>query len=225
MTNSENHGHRKRLRERFRQVGLDGLHDYEMFELLLSFVIPQRDLKPLAKTLIKQFKTPGGVLSASVEDLMTVNGLGERSAALLKLVKELGEVYLAEKIFDHDVLSSPAAVRDFCRMKLGGNEREAFMVIFVNPKNYVINYQVLQQGTVDHATVYPREIISAALRYLATGIILVHNHPSGECTPSKADLKITAAVVKAAATIDLRVLDHLIVSRGNYLSFAEKSLI
>ncbi|MCF6174667.1 MAG: DNA repair protein RadC [Victivallaceae bacterium] len=224
MDKTDNYGHRERLRERFRQVGLNGLHDYEMFELLLSFAISRRDLKPIGKALIRRFKTPGGVLSASIDELTTVNGIGEHSALLIELVNELCGEALAEKIFDHDVLSSPGAVRDFCRMKLGG-EREAFMVIFLNPKNHVINYQVLQQGTVDHATIYPREIVTAALRHLATGIILIHNHPSGECTPSRADLKITEAVVKAAEAIEVKVLDHLIVSRSNYLSFAEKSLI
>jgi DNA repair protein RadC len=225
MAQTDNHGHRERLRQRFCQVGIDGLHDYEMLELLLSFVIPQRDLKPLAKALIRKFKTFGGVLSASMDELQVVNGIGERSAILFKLVHDLAGVYLAEKIFDHDVLSSPGAVRDFCRMKMGGRKREAFMVIFLNPKNHVITYQVLQEGTIDHATIYPREIVTAALRHLATGIIMVHNHPSGECTPSQADLKITESIVNAAAAIEVKVLDHLIVSRENYLSFSEKSLI
>lgn len=225
MGQTDNHGHRERLRSRFCKVGLNGLHDYEMFELLLSFVIPRRDLKPLGKSLIKKFKTTSGVLSASFDELIKVNGIGEHSAILIGLVNELCVEALAEKIFDHDVLSSPGAVRDFCRIKLGGGEREAFMVIFLNPKNHVICYQVLQLGTVDHATIYPREIVTAALRHLATGIVLVHNHPSGECTPSRADLKITEAVVKAAEAIEVKVLDHLIVSRSNYLSFSEKSLI
>ncbi len=225
MEKSDNHGHRERLRERFCQVGIGGLHDYEMFELLLSFVIPRRDLKPLGKALIKKFKTPSGVLSASLDELTAVRGIGEHSAILISLVNELCVEALAEKIFNHDVLSSPSAVRDFCRMKLGGNKREAFMVIFLNPKNHVICYQVLQLGTVDHATIYPREIATAALRHLATGIILIHNHPSGECTPSQADLKITESVVEAAKAIEVKVLDHLIVSRSNYLSFSEKSLI
>jgi len=222
---NDNDGHRERLRQRFERVGIDGLQDYEIFELLLSFVIPRCDVKQRGKNLIKAFKTPSGILNAPINELMKIEGIGKSSALMLKLVNELCGVVLAEKIEKRDIISSPDAVRDFCRVKLGGETREVFMVIFLNTKNHVIKHQILQKGTVDHAAIYPREIATAALECLATGVILVHNHPSGDCSPSGADLKMTQTVNTTLAAVGIKLLDHLIVSNSDYLSLAEKTLI
>ncbi len=220
-----NRGHRKRLLQRFEQVGIDGLQDYEIFELLLSFVIPQCDLKARSKALIEQFKTPGGVISASPEALRKVSGIGPRAVTLIRLINELSSKVLEENIYQRDILSSPEVVRDFCRLKLGGEEREAFMLILLNVKNHVIKYQILGYGTIDYAAVYPREVVKFALENCASGVILIHNHPSGVCDPSSADLEITRTLSSALATVDVKLLDHLIVSRTDYLSFVEKKLI
>jgi DNA repair protein RadC len=217
--------HRKRLRERFQRGGAEGLHNYELLELLLTYAIPRVDVKPPAKSLLKRFKTLGGVLDASQAELESVRGLGGSSAVLIRLVKELLGSYLEEQIQHREVLSSPEAVRDFARMKLAGLPHEAFMVIFLDVKNHVIDHEVLHEGTVDRAVVYPRRIIEAALAHHAAGLILSHNHPSGDPAPSQEDKRLTRSVVEAARTVEIRVLDHLIVGKAGHFSFHENQLL
>ena len=218
-------GHRKRLRERFRKNGAEGMHDYEMLELLLTYAIPRKDVKPYAKDLIKRFGSLSGVLDAGQKELEGVAKIGPVSSTLIRLVKELCGAYLAEKIKGREMLSSPQAVLDFARMKLAGLPHEAFMVIFLNAKNRVLDYKVLQEGTVDRAVIYPRRIVEEALAQHAAGIIFVHNHPSGDAQPSPEDKQLTRSLVEAARTIDLRVLDHLIVGKEGYCSFVESRLM
>jgi len=217
--------HRKRLRERFLKAGPEGLHDYELLELLLTFAVRRVDLKSVGKALIKRFGTLNGVLDASQTELAEVQGVGPTSAILIRLVKELFAAYLEERMEGKDVLSSPGAVVDFARMKLAGLPHEAFMVIYLNVKNRVIEYDVLQEGTVDRAIVYPRQIIKAALTHKAAGLILSHNHPSGDPEPSQEDKHLTRSVVEAARTVEIRVLDHLIVGKNGYFSFQENRLL
>jgi DNA repair protein RadC len=217
--------HRKRLRERFEKAGADGLHDIERLELLLTYAIPRLDVKPVARALIKRFKSLSGVLDASYVELKGINGLGPASAVLIRLVKELLVEYLAEQMKKRDALSSPQAVLNFARAKLAGLPHEAFMVIFVDVKNQVIDHDVLNEGTVDRAVVYPRRIIESALTRHAAGVILSHNHPSGDPEPSEEDKRLTRSVVEAARTIELRVLDHLIVGKAGYFSFHENRLL
>ncbi|HSO74815.1 MAG TPA: DNA repair protein RadC, partial [Blastocatellia bacterium] len=177
--------HRKRLRDRFQRGGAEGLQDYELLELLLTYAIPRVDVKPPAKRLLKRFKSLSGVLDASQSELEAVHGLGSASGVLIRLVKKLLSAYLEEQIHRRDVLSSPEAVRDFARGKLAGLPHEAFMVIFLDVKNHVIDHEVLHEGTVDRAVVYPRRIIESALAHHAAGLILSHNHPSGDPAPSQ----------------------------------------
>ena len=217
--------HRKRLRERFVRGGPDGLHDYELLELLLTYAIPRVDVKPVAKGLIKRYGGLARVLDASHAELESVPGLGGASATLIRLVKELCGAYLKEGILRRDILSAPDAVVDFSRAKIAGFPHEAFMVIFLNTKNELIDYQVLQEGTIDRATIYPRRVIEAALSRHASGLILVHNHPSGHPDPSAEDKVLTQAIVDAARTMDIRVLDHLIVGSRGHFSFAENRLM
>lgn len=221
----EHHEHRKRLRERFQRANAEGFHDYELLELLLTYAIPRVDVKPPAKALLKRFKTLGGVLDASQAELESVRGLGASSAVMIRLVKRLMSAYLDEQIHHRDILSSPEAVRDFARIKLAGLAHEAFMVIFLDVKNHVIDHEVLHEGTVDRAVVYPRRIIEAALAHHAAGLILSHNHPSGDPAPSQEDKRLTRSVVEAARTVEIRVLDHLIVGRAGYFSFHENQLL
>lgn len=217
--------HRKRLRERFQKTGSDGMHDYELLELLLTFSIPRRDVKPVAKKLISTFGSLSGVLDAEQKELEKLNGVGSMSVSLIHLVKELYSGYLAENMKKKDVLSSPEAVIDFSRVKLSGLSNEAFMVIYINVKNEVIDYALLQQGTLDNVAVYPRQIVETALSHHASGVILVHNHPSGNPMPSKEDKILTKEIFDAAFALDIRVLDHLIVGKEGYFSFMENNLL
>jgi DNA repair protein RadC len=217
--------HRKRLRERFRKNGAEGMHDYEILELLLTYAVPRKDVKPRAKDLLKRFGSLAGVLDAGQKELEEVSNIGPISSTLIRLVKETCGVYLAEKMKNKDVLSSPQAVLDFARVKLAGLPHEAFMIIFLNAKNKVLDYKVLQEGTVDRAVIYPRRMVEEALAHHAAGIILVHNHPSGDSEPSPEDKQLTRILTEAARTIDLRVLDHIIVGKEGYCSFLETRLM
>ena len=217
--------HRKRLRERFDKSGVGGFHDYESLELLLTYAIPRRDVKPLAKSLIAQFGSLSGVLDANSRELASVDGIGQRSALLIPLIKELCTEYMAEKLKSRDLLSSPGAVVDFARMKLAALPHEDFMVIFLNVKNEIITYETIHEGTVDRAVVYPRKIIESALAHHAVGLILIHNHPSGHPEPSAEDKAITNAIASACRPMDIRVLDHVVIGRNGYFSFAEEGLL
>jgi len=217
--------HRKRLRERFHKAGAEGMHDYELLELLLTFSIPRRDVKPVAKKLISTFGSLSGVLDAEQKELEKLNGVGSMSASLIHLIKELYSGYLAENMKKENVLSSPEAVIDFSRVKLSGLSNEAFMVIYINVKNEVIDHALLQEGTLDNVAVYPRRIVETALSHHASGVILVHNHPSGNPMPSKEDKILTKEIAVAAFALDIRVLDHLIVGKEGYFSFMENNLL
>jgi DNA repair protein RadC len=217
--------HRKRLRERFRKAGAEGMHDYELLELLLTFSIPRRDVKPVAKKLISEFGGLSGVLDADRKKLEELSGVGSMSATLIRLVKEIYSTYLAENMKKGDALTSPDAVLKFVRVSLSGMTNEAFMVIFMNVKNEVLDYTLLNEGTIDNVAVYPRRIIESALSRHASGIILVHNHPSGNPAPSREDKTLTREIAEAAKTLDIRVLDHIIVGKNGYFSFMENGLL
>ena len=217
-------GHRERLRKKYLEAGIGSLHDYEQLELLLTFVIPRKDVKPVAKKLLKTFKSFSRVFDASLEELRAVDGIGENAAVLIKLVKDSCGKYLEDKAVCTDIVSNPAAVIDFARMSLGGLKNETFMIIYLNVKNHVIDYET-SHGTVDYAAVYPRNIIQGALSRNASAIILVHNHPSGHCDPSKEDLTLTATVKSACKPMSINLLDHIIVGKSGYTSMAEKNLI
>ncbi len=217
--------HRKRLRERFQKSGSEGMHDYELLELLLTFSIPRRDVKLIAKELISRFGSLAGVLDARQSDLENVDGVGSMSASLIHVVKELYNNYLAENMKNQDVLSSPEAVIEFSRVKLSGLSNEAFMVIYINVKNEVMDYALLHEGTLDNVVVYPRRIVETALSKHASGVILVHNHPSGNPMPSREDKMLTKEIADAASSLDIRVLDHLIVGKDGYFSFMENDIL
>lgn len=218
-------GHRKRLRERFSAAGTAGMHNYELIELVLTYAIPRRDVKPVAKELIGRFKNIAGIFDADLKELCEIRGLSANSAVLISLMRQLCSEYLAEKMSGKDVVSSPESVFNFARMKLSSLKDEAFLVIYVNTKNHVIDYEIVNEGTVDQAVIYPRNVIKKALAKNAGGLILVHNHPSGECEPSAHDIALTGAVRDAAKAMDIRLLDHIIVGRSNYLSFSKENLL
>jgi len=219
------HGHRARLREKFSNYGAESLHDYELLELLLTYVIPRKDVKEEAKALISRFKSLSGVLGADVKELCEVEGISANSAVLISLCRELAAKSLEEKIFNKDVLSSPQSVYDFSKVKLSHLENEVFMVIYLNTKNHVQGHEIIDEGTVDTAIVYPRKIVKSVIEKKASSVILVHNHPSGVCEPSNDDIRLTSAVKDSLKTVDVKVLDHIISGKSAYFSFREKNLI
>jgi len=218
-------GHRERLKNRFKISQSRALYDYELLELLLTFAIPRIDVKPLAKKLLKTFKSLSSIMDAGKEELMLVPGIGERSAVLIKLVKEFVVKYFEDPISHPYVLSSPTAAVDFAKAKLGGLSSEVFMAIFLNTKNEVIDYDIIHEGTIDQTIIYPRRIVEQAIQYHAGSMIIFHNHPSGHCSCSEEDKVITGKLKEILNTIDVRLLDHIIVTKNNYFSFQEESIL
>src|ERR671923_2319346 len=191
------YGHRDRLRQRFVQAGSDALHDYEMLELILFRAIPRRDVKPLAKELLAKFGSFSEVIAAPVERLKEVGGLGEAAITDLKIVHAAANQLLRGAVRQRQVLSSWSNVLDYCRAAMAFESKEHFRILFLDKGNHLIADEQHQTGTVDHTPVYPREVVKRALELSATAIILVHNHPSGDPTPSRADIQMTQAIVEA----------------------------
>jgi len=218
-------GHRDRLRERFFKGGADALPDYELLELILFRVFPRGDTKPLAKALIARFGTFAEVVSAPAEVLREVDGVGERVVQELKLVQAAALRLSKGRMIGRTALSSWAAVLDYCRAAMAYETKEQFRIIFLDRKNVLIADEVQQKGTIDHTPVYPREVIKRALDLSATAIILVHNHPSGDPTPSRADIDMTRRIIEAAEKLNIVVHDHIIIGRDGHASFKALKLI
>ena len=216
--NDSTSGHRKRLRQRFIKGGADGFSDYELLELLLTYSIPVKDVKPAAKLLISKFGTLAAVFDAELTELNRVEGVGEISAVLIKLVKELRIEYHTEKLKAMEVFEHSSDVYDFAVAKLGGCKDEKFMAIYLNSKNKVLDFEITAEGTVTQARVYPRKIIRKALEVNAAGLVVVHNHPSGETKPSTSDIELTDSLKQICETMDINLLDHIIVGKGGYQS-------
>lgn len=219
------HGHRDRLRARFADNGSDGLADYELLELILFQAIPRKDTKPLAKDLIKKFGSFGNVLGASIDDLCAVKGVSYNCAVGLKAIQAGAQMMLQQHVMNRDIISSWNALVDYCRSVMGTLKIEQFRVLFLDKKNRLIADEVQQEGTIDHTPVYPREVIKRALALNATAIILVHNHPSGDPKPSKADIEVTNDIIAAGKAIGIIVHDHVIVARNETASFRNMGLI
>lgn len=218
-------GHRDRLRGRFVKSGAGAFEDYELLEMILFSAIPRRDVKPLAKKLLAQFGGLGGVFGAELEDLKKVQGLSENSATFLKTIHAAAQRMLISDVEKKPILSSWQKLIDYCYVAMAHEKREHFRVLFLNRKNQLIADEVQQIGTVDHAPVYPREIVKRALELGATALILVHNHPSGDPTPSDSDLAMTEEIIRAARALDVLVHDHLIISKNGHTSFKSMGLL
>ena len=218
-------GHRERLKNRARAGGLGALPDYELLELYLFRSLPRQDTKPIAKALIARFGSLAGVWAAPVEALTTVKGVGDAVALDLKLVQAAAERMGREQVRRRTVISSWSALLDYVRVAMAHEPREQLRVLFLDKKNQLIADEVMNQGTVDHAPVYPREIVRRALELSASAVIMVHNHPSGDPTPSQADIEMTRQVVEAARALRVAVHDHLVVGRDGVASFRALGLI
>ena len=219
------HGHRQRLRGRLLAVGGEKMADYELLELVLALAIPRRDVKPLAKALIAEFGGFAGTIAADKAALGRVKGMGDGAVAALKVV-EAAAVRLAKaEVSEKPLIGSWQALLDYCRASMARGPVEQFRVLFLDRKNRLIADEVQQTGTVDHTPVYPREILKRALEHGASALILVHNHPSGDPSPSSADIEITKEVARAAQALGVQLHDHLIISRSGHTSFKSQGLL
>jgi len=222
---SDNAGHRQRLRDRFFAGGADALPDYELLELVLFAALPRRDTKPIAKRLLARFGSFAEVIAASPERLREVEGVGERVVMELKVVQAAAQRLARVSVRNRPVLSSWTAVIDYCRTAMAYAEKEQFRILFLDKRNALISDEVQQTGTVDHTPVYPREVLKRALELSATAIILVHNHPSGDPTPSRADIEMTKTIIDVAQPLGVSVHDHVIVGREGHASLRGLKLI
>ena len=227
-------GHRERLRERARSAGVHHLPDYELLELFLFRSQPQGDVKPIAKALLARFGSLAAVLAASVEDLMTVRsedsrgkmkGVGAETALDLAALHEVARRVAKEPVEKRPVISSWTALLAYVRIALQHEPREQFRILYLDKKNQLILDEIQNRGTVDHAPVYPREVVRHALEVSAASMILVHNHPSGDPTPSRADIDMTRQIVRAAQSLSVEVHDHLIVGREGVTSLKQLGLM
>lgn len=220
-------GHRERLWRRFLLGGGRDMPDYELLELLLTIAIPRRDVKPLAKELIRKFGSFAGVVNAPLEELMLVKGVKENTAAVLRIVRECSvrSSWQSLKGMDAPVISDFDAMVDYCRSAMAYQTVEEFRIIFLNSKLYVIGEEIQQRGTVDQVAIHPREVIKSAMMHGASAMILVHNHPSGIVTPSKADMEITKRIKEAAEAVSIRLFDHLIISKSSVYSFHNQGFV
>jgi DNA repair protein RadC len=221
MTDKSVHGHRERLRQRFAQSGFEGFHDYEILELLLTYAIPRTDIKPIAKALLKHFDTLAGVFDAPVAELKQIKGMGEKGAVFLTLVRQVEVRYLASDLPGKSVFDRPDKVKAHLRLLVQGRGMECFGAIFTDQQHRHVATQVMFEGTVDRAVVYPRNLMKRALELDAKGMILFHNHPGGTPRASEEDIALTKRMQEACLPLDIKLLDHFLVAGKEVLSFKE----
>ena len=219
-------GHRERLRKKYLQGGYFAFHEYEVLELLLTYVIPRKDTKPIAKDLIEKFGSLDEVVTASIEELCSISGIKGNSAIFVKLLGDLSKnLYKGEIKKEGIQLKDKNSLIRYLRSEIGFSSREEFRVIFLNNYNMLVGSETLFIGTIDKSAVYPREIVEKVLYYKAKGIIFAHNHPSGNLRPSKQDIQITEHMQEALDLIDVKLLEHIIITQDGYFSFLEEGLI
>jgi len=221
------HGHRQRIRERFLKSGLAGFADYEVVELLLTLAIPRSDVKQPAKALIARFGDLRGILDAPIEELRAVSGIGTVAPVALQIIKAAATLYLRQGVEGRDSLADPIRLTEFWRMRIGALPNEVFEVAYVDSGYCLLRDGVdrLEEGTTDRATIYPRRVVEAALKRGAAAVVLAHNHTNANLSPSEHDKVLTRAIVLAAETVNLKVVDHLIVSAEDTFSFRKAGLL
>ena len=218
-------GHRERLRRRLLDAGSDALADYELLEFLLYSARARGDTKPLAKALLRRFGSLAAVLGASPDALAAVKGMGPASVAALVAVRAAAREMLRAEVTNRSVISSWQQLLDYCTARIGFGDAEEFHLLFLDAKNALIADEKQQHGTVNHTPVYPREVVKRALELAASAIIMVHNHPSGDVTPSRADIEMTRTVREAAKAVGISLHDHLVIGRGRHSSFKNLGLL
>lgn len=218
-------GHRQRLRERFMSGGASALADYELLELLLCQALPRIDTKPLARALLKRFGSFAAVMAASPERLQEIKGVGAAAAVMIKTVQAAALRMSQQEVVERDVIGSWKKLLDYCRMAMAEEKTEQFRLLFLDNKNALIADEVQQRGTVNHTPVYPREVVKRALELGATAIIMVHNHPSGDPTPSADDIAMTREVAEAAGKLGIALHDHIVIGRKGHVSLKSRGLI
>lgn len=217
--------HRRRLRQRFTDGGADAVPDYELLEMILYRALPRGDTKPLAKALLKKFGDLNHVLAAPPARLKDVKGVGERVVFELKLIEAVGHRMARARVLKKPLLSSWEALLDYCQTAMAHRDVEQFRILFLDRKNVLIADEAQQTGTVDHVPVYPREVVKRALELNASALILVHNHPSGDPTPSMADIEMTNAIRDAADILGITIHDHLVIGKAREVSFRAEGLL
>ena len=218
-------GHRKRLKQKFLNAGMDAFLDHEVLEFLLTYAIPRKDVKPVAKALLREFGSLKGVIDAEISALEKVPGIGEHTAVLLKLLKDLATLYLKQKAKEKPQIACTSELLDFCRTAMGAKKDEEFCVIYLDAQNQIIEFETVQKGIANQAVVYPRQVLENALRKKASAIILAHNHPSGHVRPSDADIRLTKTIQDTARMLDILVHDHIIIGENRFFSFREEGLM
>jgi DNA repair protein RadC len=218
-------GHRKRLRERFLKSGLDGFQDYEIIELLLSLATPLRDTKTPAKEAIRRFQSLRGVLEAPIEELVEIKGVGQHNIFGIKFTQAVARQFLKEKSMQKPVCSSSREIFDYFYYSMRDLKKEEVKAVYLNAQNEILDIQDLSQGTVDSSYLYPREVMEGAIKYHAVSFVLVHNHPSGNPSPSEADTDLTRKMVYIGSMMQIKLLDHIIIGDNRYYSFAGEGII
>ncbi|ASS39980.1 MULTISPECIES: RadC family protein [Fusobacterium] len=232
MSEKDNQGHRERIREKFLNNGIDGFAEYEILELLLTYCIPRKDTKPIAKELLNKFKSLDNVFKASFDKLSAIDGLGKNTIAFLKLMGDLPSIIYKDelknkKLVDKETLKilNKDILLKYLRNKIGYEEIEKFYVLYLSSSNEVIKFEENSVGTLDRSSVYPREIYKKVINLNAKSLILVHNHPSDNITPSKSDIELTNEIAKGLKNFGALLIEHIIITKNSYFSFLEEGLI
>ena len=232
MNEKDNQGHRERIREKFLNNGIDGFAEYEILELLLTYCIPRKDTKPIAKELLNKFKSLDNVFKASFDKLSAIDGLGKNTIAFLKLMGDLPSIIYKDelknkKLVDKETLKilNKDILLKYLRNKIGYEEIEKFYVLYLSSSNEVIKFEENSVGTLDRSSVYPREIYKKVINLNAKSLILVHNHPSDNITPSKSDIELTNEIAKGLKNFGALLIEHIIITKNSYFSFLEEGLI
>ena len=232
MNEKDSQGHRERIKEKFLKNGIDGFAEYEILELLLTYCIPRKDTKPIAKELLNKFKSLDNIFKADFDKLSAIDGLGKNSIAFLKLIGDLPSIIYKDelknkKLVNKEILkiSNKDILLNYLRNKIGYEEKEKFYVIYLSSSNEVIEFEENSVGTLDRSSVYPREIYKKIINLNAKSVILAHNHPSDNITPSKSDIELTNEIVKGLKNFGALLIEHIIITKNSYFSFLEEGLI
>ena len=232
MNEKDNQGHRERIKEKFLKNGIDGFAEYEILELLLTYCIPRKDTKPIAKELLNKFKSLDNIFKADFDKLSAIDGLGKNSIVFLKLIGDLPSIIYKDelknkKLIDRETLkiSNKDILLNYLRNKIGYEEKEKFYVIYLSSSNEVIEFEENSVGTLDRSSVYPREIYKKIINLNAKSVILAHNHPSDNITPSKSDIELTNEIAKGLKNFGALLIEHIIITKNSYFSFLEEGLI